>query len=204
MPSYNTVLTASEYVAEPIKGSRFAAWISPCRSPEEAAAAIATARERWPDASHHCWAWRLADGASRNADDGEPGGSAGRPILAQIDGHEVVDVAVIVARWFGGTKLGVGGLIRAYGGTAGKGLDAASIETVRQTVTVQVEHSYDDTNNVAAALSGQPVEVVDTAWTSVVRVALRVDAEALDDVTTALRDRTSGRCSVELPDANAE
>ena len=100
---------------------------------EEAAfKALKEVQLEFSDARHHCWAFLLHEGErSRSSDDGEPGGSAGRPILAQLVGHELSDLMVVVTRYFGGTKLGVGGLIRAYGGCAGKGLDqAARVEVV--------------------------------------------------------------------------
>jgi putative IMPACT (imprinted ancient) family translation regulator len=84
-----------------------------------------TARARAPDATHNCWAWRIGERYRFN-DDGEPGGSAGRPILAAIDGQGLDAVAVVVTRWFGGIKLGAGGLARAYGGCAAECLRRAS------------------------------------------------------------------------------
>src|SRR6185437_8147880 len=77
-----------------------------------------------PAATHNCWAWRIGDGYRFN-DDGEPGGTAGRPILQAIDGQQMDGVAVVVTRWYGGTKLGAGGLVRAYGGTAAECLRQA-------------------------------------------------------------------------------
>ncbi|WP_336761656.1 YigZ family protein [Asaia sp. VD9] len=83
----------------------------------EAEAGAFFERVRVPDATHNCWAWRIG-GRYRSFDDGEPGGTAGRPILQAIDSQEFDQVAVIVVRWFGGIKLGAGGLVRAYGGAA--------------------------------------------------------------------------------------
>src|SRR3546814_18000784 len=77
-----------------------------------------------PDATHNCWAWRIGDDYRSN-DDGEPAGTAGRPILAAIDGQGMDRVVVVVTRWFGGIKLGAGGLVRAYGGTAAECLRRA-------------------------------------------------------------------------------
>ncbi|GBQ86232.1 IMPACT family protein [Asaia krungthepensis] len=88
-----------------------------CPISDEAAAQAFFERVRDPDATHNCWAWRIG-GRYRSFDDGEPGGTAGRPILQAIDSQEFDRVAVIVIRWFGGIKLGAGGLVRAYGGAA--------------------------------------------------------------------------------------
>ena len=97
------------------KRSRFLARAAPVESPEAALAFLHEVAD--PQATHNCWAYRI--GADyRSSDDGEPGGSAGRPILAAIEGQGVDQVMVVVTRWYGGTNLGVGGLVRAYGGAA--------------------------------------------------------------------------------------
>ena len=88
----------------------------------------------------------------RASDDGEPGGSAGRPILAQIIGHELNDLLVVVSRYYGGTKLGVGGLIRAYGGTAGKALDTSRYRVIEERMSVRIEFDYAFTKGVEAVL----------------------------------------------------
>ena len=116
MPSYQTLEDVSVAEPPPSKGSRFIGHAAPIQSAEQAMAYVETIRERYPDASHHCFAWRTQTGDRgwRASDDGEPGGTAGRPILARIDGAELVGVVVVVVRYYGGTNLGKGGLIRAY------------------------------------------------------------------------------------------
>ncbi|SDH28799.1 uncharacterized protein, YigZ family [Pseudomonas benzenivorans] len=111
-----TLLGPCEY-REEIRKSRFLAVAAPVASAAEAQAFIAAASD--PGASHNCWAWKV--GAQyRFSDDGEPGGTAGRPILAAIEGQAFDQVAVVVTRWYGGIQLGTGGLARAYGGSASK------------------------------------------------------------------------------------
>ncbi|ARP95414.1 IMPACT family protein [Bordetella genomosp. 13] len=100
---------------EEIKKSRFLAFAGPAASIDEAMALIA--RHSDPAATHNCWAYRIGN-EYRSNDDGEPGGTAGRPILQAIDGLCLDRVAVLVVRWYGGIKLGAGGLVRAYGGCA--------------------------------------------------------------------------------------
>lgn len=90
------VLAGVDFEAEPIKGSRFLARVRPVTSSEEAMAALRDSEEEHPDATHHCWAFRLADGGVRCHDAGEPSGTAGRPILARLEGRDLVDVMVIV------------------------------------------------------------------------------------------------------------
>jgi uncharacterized YigZ family protein len=107
---------------EEIKKSRFLAQAAPVASPAEALAFFQAVGD--PAATHNCWAYRIGD-AYRFNDDGEPGGTAGRPILAAIDGQACDRVAVVITRWYGGIKLGAGGLVRAYGGSAAECLRLA-------------------------------------------------------------------------------
>jgi uncharacterized YigZ family protein len=105
-----------------IKKSRFIAWVAPVTSREEALSWVDKARQTYPDAGHHCWAYVIGDpeAASTAAmnDDGEPSGTAGKPILSVLQHKVIGDVVVIVSRYFGGVKLGAGGLVRAYAGAA--------------------------------------------------------------------------------------
>ena len=110
-----TTLTAVCSHEEDIKKSRFAAYAAPVASIDEALAFFAAHSD--PEATHNCWAYRIGQEYRFN-DDGEPGGTAGRPILQAIEGQGMDRVAVLVVRWFGGVKLGAGGLVRAYGGCA--------------------------------------------------------------------------------------
>ena len=110
-----STLAAPQRLAQEVKKSRFVAHAWSVASPAEALSLLEGVRD--PGASHHCWAYRLGQ-QYRFSDDGEPGGTAGKPILQAIDGQGCDRVMVVVARWFGGIKLGAGGLVRAYGGCA--------------------------------------------------------------------------------------
>lgn len=105
-----------------VRKSRFLALAAPVASPDDAAAFLQRVAD--PQATHNCWAWRIGQ-AYRFSDDGEPGGTAGRPILAAIDGQGFDQAMVVVTRWYGGIKLGAGGLVRAYGGAAAECLRTA-------------------------------------------------------------------------------
>lgn len=111
-----------------VDGSRFIALVEPITSAAEASAQLAKAREDHPAATHHCWAYRLGE-EMRFSDDGEPGGTAGRPMLEVILKRGLDGCSAVVVRYFGGKKLGAGGLARAYGGAVARALDAAG--TVR-------------------------------------------------------------------------
>ena len=115
-----TLLGPCEY-REDIRKSRFLSLAAPVASAAEAMAFIEGASD--PSATHNCWAWKVGQQYRFN-DDGEPGGTAGRPILAAIEGQDCDQVAVLVIRWYGGIQLGTGGLARAYGGSASKCLQA--------------------------------------------------------------------------------
>lgn len=199
MSRYTTIAEAFEFEIEPIKGSRFVAVMAPADTQEQALALVSDVRARWPGATHHCWAYALRDGRTRSSDDGEPGGSAGRPILAQIEGHGVTDVSVVVVRWYGGTKLGVGGLMRAYGGTAGKALDRCEMREVIPLLDLRVTHDYDDTGAVQAIIGARSLPIRDTQWGQQVTLVLAVEEPDLEAVATELRDRTAGRAEITLP-----
>jgi uncharacterized YigZ family protein len=121
---------AVEASIDPIKGSKFLAWALPCTK-DELRDRLAEARARWADVSHHCWAWvGQSESEQKFSDDGEPSGSAGRPILNVLVGQALRDTLIVVIRWYGGTKLGTGGLVRAYGGAANQALAVAEITEI--------------------------------------------------------------------------
>lgn len=124
-------------VEELIRGSRFLGYARSVSSSEEAEALLAELREEHSGASHHCWAYRIGE-EMRFSDDGEPGGTAGRPILEVVLKRGLDHLVVVVVRYFGGTRLGAGGLVRAYSGTAAKALDLAGERLVEDTTELQV------------------------------------------------------------------
>jgi uncharacterized YigZ family protein len=204
MTSYQSVREASTFQPEPVKGSRFIARVYPVGTEDEANEIIMGLRLEYPDATHHCWAWNLHErGGSRSSDDGEPGGSAGRPILAQIIGHCLSNVLVVVTRYYGGTKLGVGGLIRAYGGAAGQALDRAEYCTHHLRQQLAVVHEYGDTKAVQAALAGAPVEIVETRYSDLVAIDLLVRVDGVNELRSALVDHTSGRVTLREPEPDS-
>ncbi len=184
--------------AEPpkVKGSRFWGEVFPAASADQALAHVEAVRAREHAATHHCWAYRLGPDAPapRSSDDGEPGGSAGVPILREIEGRSLYHVVAVVTRYYGGTKLGVGGLVRAYGEAAGAALDAGRRRLVVVRVPVQLAFAFDDTAPAMrlldlfdAELAGQSYTAEGTTLTLAVR---RSQAEALG---AAFVEATSGR-----------
>lgn len=146
---------------EEIKKSRFAALALPVRDPGQALRFFA--QHSSPDATHNCWAYRIG-GEYRFNDDGEPGGTAGRPILQAIEGQQCDRVAVLVLRWFGGIKLGSGGLVRAYGGVAAQCLRLADKVELVDEVFVDCRCDFPDLALVQSRFASFDARVVDESF----------------------------------------
>ena len=145
-----------------------------------------------PSASHNCWAWRL-DHLYRFNDDGEPASTAGRPILAAIEGKNLEHVMVVVTRYFGGIKLGVGGLIRAYSGSTAKCLDQAGFIDIQPQSEITIEAAFQWTGQVYAALEAfGAVKLSEEFTDNGVRILVKIPASELPGLKTALRDTTRG------------
>ncbi|HET7844821.1 MAG TPA: YigZ family protein [Xanthomonadales bacterium] len=189
-------LTASASHETVVKHSRFVAHAAPVTSAELALAF----RDRIsdPGATHNCWAYRLGD-LYRFSDDGEPGGSAGRPILAAIDGQDVDRVMVVVTRWYGGIKLGAGGLVRAYGRAAAECLRTAPRVAIVARIALAVRCGFADAGvvrNVAAAHGGTCEGEAFDAEGVVLQVELPATSKGAFEV--AVRDATRGKAAIAM------
>jgi putative IMPACT (imprinted ancient) family translation regulator len=174
-----------------IKHSRFIVQAGPAASAEAAMAFVAAVSD--PGATHNCWAWRVGE-AFRSSDDGEPGGSAGRPILAAIDGAGFDRLAVVVTRWYGGIKLGVGGLVRAYGGCTASALRAAPRLPLRAMAALSVACSFDDLGHVHAALAAFSAEKHEETFDAAgAHLTLHLPTDQADALKNHLRDATRDR-----------
>ena len=201
--SYTTIATAARH-EQVIKKSRFVALAAPVQNSEEALQFVKSAAD--PKARHNCFAWRLADGSSRTNGDGEPGGTAGPPILAAIDGAGLQDVAVLVQRHRldGGQKLGTGGLVRAYGGAAESCLEGAPKEEREPRALMSVRYDAADTGAVFALLAPFSPSVVDGgAAEATIEASFEAPPDEAERLAAALRAATAGRIDgvwVESPD----
>lgn len=175
--------------------STFIALATPAPTVEAARAAIAAARHRFPDAAHHCYAFAVGHGATvthGSGDDGEPSGTAGRPILAVVAGSGLGDVCVVVVRYFGGTKLGTGGLVRAYTEAAKAVLAACprALKVVRVTLTGRAPYAlYDVARRAAIAAGGDAGE---GTFGADVAMTVTVDEGRADAVAAAVAEATAG------------
>ena len=179
-----------------IRKSRFLATAGPVAG--ETAAREFVARHADAGASHNCWAWRV--GAHyRFSDDGEPGGTAGKPILQALDGQALDGVAVLVTRWFGGILLGSGGLIRAYGGTAAACLRAAAKTEYVERVALSVSLGFSDLALVKARLGAFAGLVMDEEvyHDTGARLSFRVPLEKAEEIGRLVVDLTSGRAEID-------
>lgn len=192
-PEVRTIATPVSIERERIRGSRFVAHLAPASDEPQALAVATTIAARHADASHNCWAFRLAGGRARSDDDGEPGGTAGPPILRRLEGAGLADVVCVVTRWFGGTKLGTGGLVRAYGGAAAAAIAAAHITVVPRLARFQLAHPWELTTPIAAVLAGHGATTVDVSYGVEVVMAVTVPLARADEFVAAVREATSGR-----------
>jgi uncharacterized YigZ family protein len=189
----DTLATAVSHSLE-IKHSRFVAHAAPIGSAEDALAFLQQVAV--PDATHNCWAYRHGN-EYRSSDDGEPAGTAGRPILAAIDGQGFDRVMVVVIRWYGGIKLGAGGLVRAYGGTAAECLRTAPRLPLVALTELTVQAAFEDLGALHAALAAHLGEKLDETFTaSGVELHVRLPADQADPLKTRLRDATRDRIRV--------
>ncbi|MFT3762692.1 MAG: YigZ family protein [Pseudoxanthomonas sp.] len=178
-----------------VKHSRFIAHAAPVASPDAALVFVDATGD--PDATHNCWAYRIG-GEYRSSDDGEPAGTAGRPILAAIDGQGYDRVAVVVTRWFGGVKLGAGGLVRAYGGAAAECLRRGERLPLVETRELALSSPFDELGHVHAALASFSAEKLSEAFDeNGVRLALRLPADRVAALKIHLRDATRDRVRFE-------
>lgn len=182
-----------------IKKSRFLAVATPVSSEEGAKEFLAAHSDA--AANHNCWAWRVGQNY-RFSDDGEPSGTAGKPILQAIDGQSLDNIAVVVTRWFGGILLGSGGLMRAYGGTAAACLRAALKIPIVMTVEATVACAFSDLAIIKARLSNLPdVRILDERFNAAgADLTVTIPEIEAASVRQMITDITSARATVLLPD----
>jgi len=192
--SLHTLAAPATHAVE-VRHSRFVAHAFPVEDADGAMRALAGASV--PDATHNCWAWRIGDDYRSN-DDGEPAGTAGRPILAAIDGQGIDRVVVVVTRWFGGIKLGAGGLVRAYGGTAAECLRRAERVELVALRDLVVHAPFEDLGSVHGALAAASAEKLSESFDADgVRLALRLPADGVAALKLRLRDATRNRVRID-------
>lgn len=182
------------------RGSRFLARVAPAGSEVEAKRFRDEVKAEFHGATHHVWAFRGADGLERWDDDGEPAGTAGRPILVAVRSAGLSDIVVVVTRWFGGTKLGTGGLARAYGAATDDALQRVTPVELKLCNVVHIRYDWPDTGVVAAAIEATGARRLSERFESGPELKVEAPVSASDALVAALRDATSGRAECRIED----
>ena len=178
---------------ERIKRSRFIVDASPVYTISEAKLFLRHVEDKYADSKHHCYAFRLHSGEERISDSGEPRGSAGQPILQQIIGQDIVDCIVVVTRYFGGTKLGFGGLRRAYGKVTSEALYNAVKEVVWETERLVLQARYQDVTFIQRAIEQNQVILTCCTYEREVQFVLDVPLQYKARFCSLLNEQIGGR-----------
>ena len=178
-----------------INKSRFIGYGCPCETEEEALAFLAEIRARHKDATHNCYAYIIGAnmGVMRYSDDGEPGGTAGMPIIEVMKARGVTNCAVVVTRYFGGVLLGAGGLVRAYSQGAATALNACGVGVMHPTARYLMEIPYPMLNRMDYFLKSEPVIVEDKVYTDVITYTLIVKETDEQGFIARLTDLSEGK-----------
>ncbi len=184
-----------------IKGSRFIGTLAPAADAKVAAAFVDEMRQRYADATHNAWAYRVPSTPQPQvafSDDGEPGGTAGRPMLSMLAGADLYEAVVVGTRYFGGTKLGTGGLVRAYGSAARAAIDHAPLATKVLHTVAEIRVPYPLYGLLRHQIERHSARILDEAFAQEISVTLAVPKAFLASLSTELRDLSSG--SIALAD----
>ncbi|MCF9034872.1 IMPACT family protein [Acinetobacter nectaris] len=175
---------------EDIKKSRFQAFAIPVETEDD----VKLALDEYKDVSttHQCWAWKIGHNVRFN-DDGEPSGTAGRPILATIEGNELTNILVLVNRWYGGVKLGTGGLVRAYGGTAGKALLLVDKIELIEKKEVYFQCSFSEWPIFQYELVQHQITYVEDYTAEGVSIIAKIQVHQKNELAQKIQDVTRGR-----------
>lgn len=196
--AYQTLNAPCTVEIQKIKGSRFIGLAQPVHTEAEVQDALDTLQKAYHNASHHCYAYRLGPEGDRYraADAGEPSGSAGLPILRQIEARALTCCLVVVVRYYGGTKLGVGGLIRAYGEAAAAVLDAANVITRVQRIHVRLRFAYADTSPALHTLHQFDAPILETHYGEDTELVVGARPSEVDALSAAFTEALHGRGEV--------
>lgn len=199
--SYKILYGGGEAETE-VKKSRFIATTRPVKSEEEAAAFIAEMRKKYWDASHNCSAFTIGRNheITRCSDDGEPAQTAGRPMLDVLLGEDVHDACVVVTRYFGGTLLGTGGLVRAYSGAVKEGLLKSRVVEKLRAFQMTVNTDYTGVGKIQYILGQDKITVLDSIYTDKVEFRLLVPAAEYEGLEKKITEGTSGGAGIEKGD----
>lgn len=194
MKPYKTLLKRSEdeFI---VNKSRFIGHACPCETEEDALKFLAEMREKYKDASHNCYAYIIGTnmGIMRYNDDGEPGGTAGMPIIEVLKARGVTNLCCVVTRYFGGILLGAGGLVRAYSKGAAIALDACGVGVMHPTARYLLDVPYPMLSKVEYFLASAPVEIEEKTFADVVTLSLLTRCDDEEALLRQITDLSEGR-----------
>ena len=197
LPEYRTIYQGGEdEIVE--KKSRFIASVIPVENEEEALEFIEKTKKQYWDARHNCFAYVIGERGQlqRCSDDGEPNGTAGKPMLDVLLGNELRNVAVVVTRYFGGTLLGTGGLVRAYSQAVKAGLQASVMITKILGVKLHIETDYTTFGRIQYILAQRELKILDTVYTDKVELEVLIPKPELEQVVHAITDGTNAQADM--------
>ena len=181
------------------KKSRFIATVAKCETEEEAVRFIEQMKKKYWDAKHNCSAFVIGDRGelTRCSDDGEPSGTAGRPMLEVLLGEGLHNVCVVVTRYFGGVLLGTGGLVRAYTQAVKEGLAHCEIGTKRPGCELEISTDYNGIGRILYLLGQRGIEPADSSYTDVVTLRIVIPAENEELMRREITEATMGKAKIE-------
>ncbi len=184
------------------KKSRFIASVRPVHSEEEATAFINEMKKKYWDARHNCSAFVIGEHQemTRCSDDGEPAGTAGRPMLDVLLKEEITDVAVVVTRYFGGVLLGTGGLVRAYQGALHEGIANSLLLEKMDGFSLTVTTDYNGVGKLQYLFGQQKITIVDSEYGADVKMKVMIPAEMKEMIGASITDQTSGNAVLDWSD----
>jgi uncharacterized YigZ family protein len=182
-----------------IKGSKFIGYVEPTSSKEEASSVLARIQSKHYDATHNCFAYKLGSDENnfRYSDDGEPTGTAGKPIFLALGKYKFSDIIVVVTRYFGGTKLGVGGLIRAYSDTAEEVLKLCTPKIINLTKSVMINCQYEEISLVKRLVNETAISFVET-YTDKIEIIAQIPNSQVVFFINKISLKTNARASAKL------
>ena len=184
------------------KKSRFIATVIPAETEEEALSFIESMRKKYWNATHNCFAYVIGERnqLQRCSDDGEPSGTAGRPMLDVLLGEEIHNIAVVVTRYFGGTLLGTGGLVRAYSSATQAGIRASKIITKMKGYCLTIKTDYTGLGKIQYILGQRGIKILDSIYTENVQLDVLLPEDEVKSVMAEITEGTNARAMQELGD----
>ena len=184
------------------KKSRFIATVRPVKTEEEANQFVEEMRKKYWDARHNCWAFILGERQEfkRCSDDGEPSQTAGKPMMDVLTGAGLTDVAVVVTRYFGGTLLGTGGLVRAYSGAVQEGLKNSTVITKYLGVKLSVTTDYNGVGKLQYLFGQKEIPILSAEYTDKVVFTVLVESSRIQEIKKAITEATSATAQMEESD----